>query len=531
MGLPIVIAILVLVTASLFMLFYVKSTLGSDQSVHLLFISLIRENRHRMINQCKAFMIQPNMIYPQLLHWIFSFLPMKSLSLVSSILPMISALLSLSAFLFFLNFLSPYYQFDTMAMLTMGLIFVTTPFTYNINNAKNAGISARGLGLFLGQLYTYCMILYALSGNYLFILVGAVAGLLIFMSSQFASQYLLFGCVILTALYGSFIPVATVAASVILYFAISPVIARQFFVGNLGHKKFYYKFLADKLLLTYRESIWKDVFYEIWRLIFTRQSPKGGGTTFMYVYNNPFVALVTGMPLAVIVILLVFYNAIATDEFIKGVVWIMCAPVVCGMILFFLTSLKKTRFLGEPERYVEFSIGPAAFLAGLFIFELQSFGSNGYLILSIILGYQILMVLFQAFVARKRSKMKARGIVESVRVINDSIEQETDKEKTVKLLSNNTEIMRSLITAQRQVFYPSLYSSWYGKFHYPDLYNTFDEMKSEMIIPVVREFAINHFVLDTNFLTQKNFEASCRKESLPVTVIASHGNLISYKIS
>lgn len=137
------------------------------------------------------------------------------------------------------------------------------------------------------------------------------------------------------------------------------------------------------------------------------------------------------------------------------------------------------------------------------------------------------MVFAQALVSKKRASVKSKGIMETMKIIDQSI----GADENIRLLSNNTEIMRSLITVDRNVFYPSLYSDWYGKFHYPDLYKSFDEMYSDKIIPVIKEFSINRFVLDTTMLARDNFNEIIKNEKLSFAELSSHGPLVSFKVS
>ncbi len=525
---PLIYIIILLVTFQiiLLLLFFAKVSMASDQSIHILFIDLIRKNKHRLISVCDSFLIQNKMTYPQFVHWFFSFVPKHRVGTVTSCLPFIFSTISLVLFIFFVvglssDLLSDQISLEKLLFLS-GLLFISTPFTYNINSAKNVGISARGFGLFLGQLYTYSLVLYLLHHSTIYLWIAAISALFIFMSSQFASQYILFSTLLLAIFYQSLTIFIPLVGSVISYFIISPKIASQFFSGNFGHKKFYYKYLAERLLFTYRESVWKDIFWEIWKLLFTRNKPKGGGTKFMYIYNNPAIVLIFSLPLTIPV---VYYTLVhSADSAQHRLITLLGIPVVASLVLFVLFSFRKTRFLGEPERYVEFIIGFTSVIT-VILFHSQI------VIIYCLICYQVACVLAQAFIAKYRTKIKMKSLVDGLNSVNNSIATNFTASEEIRLLSNNTEIMRVLTDSTKKVFYGSLYSEWYGKFHYAELYHTFDRMKDEMILPVILGHKINCFVLDINFFSSTEFETACVKSSVVYEKFAVKDNLVAYKIS
>ena len=518
----IIVVFLFVITVFLFSIFITRNSLSSDQAIHLLFIDLIKKNKHRFISSCDNFLIQKKMVYPQLIHWIFSFIPNRFINVAALFTPLVYALFSLITFLFFILSIYPVlpaYSSKEELLLLAGLLFITTPYNFNITNAKNVGISARGVGLFLGQLYTYSLVLYIVDGSYYYLIISVLSALFIFMSSQFASQYILFITPIFSLFNLSWVLLLPLFISIGVYFLIAPQISYQFFAGNLGHKKFYYKYLADKLLLKYRESIWKDVFWEIWRLIFTKSKPRGSGTLFMYIYSNSFILLLFSLPLALPLSVITLFDVFSEASSISIILGI---PIVISVTLFFIFSFKGTRFLGEPERYVEFAIGFMA-VYSVFLFK------NNLQLLYLLLVYQVCFVFIHALVARLRRKHKTKAVKEKMDYISSSIDVSVKNNEEVRLLSNSTEVMRMLTNICRKVFYPSLYSEWYGKFHYLDLYYDFDHLKENMIAEVIKEHKINIFVLDTNLLSEQQFISIIQKESLIAEQLSRRENLVAYK--
>ena len=529
MLLIVIIFLLFAILIVLFLFFTDKNASFSDQTLHVLFIDLIRKNKNKFIVNCDNFLIQSKMTYPQLLHWGFSFIPKYLIPKATLFSPAIFSIVSLLSFLFFVFSVHPYLAIYKISLekflLLCGLLFVSTPYSYNIINAKNMGISARGLGLFLGQLYTYSMVLFILHDSYSYFIIACFLSLLIFMSSQFASQHIFFSTILLTIFYQSFILLIPIVVSVISFFLITPRLAYQFFYGNINYKKFYYKYLAKSHILMYRESIWKDIFWEIWKLLLTKKKPKGGGTLFMYIYTNPIVILLFSLPLTVPICLYFMFNLIqkCTIGGYDNFVLLLTMPIIISLFLFLLFSFRETRFLGEPERYVEFTIGFMSVTLVLLLCE------HLYIIYGI-LSFQFLLVFLQVYASRIRIKRKIKNLQEGLIKINNIINENLRQDDEIRLLSNNTEIMRLLTDSRKKVFYGSLYSEWYGKFHYTDLYYNFNEMKADMILPVIEEFNISHFVLDTNILSYERFNSLIKTHARSFKQLIEKDNLIAYKI-
>ena len=271
---------------------------GSDHYYHIGLIKGIRANGHRFV------LSHPNMIgekhfsYPQLYHWVLSFLPSRTFDKTYNFVGISLFVMFLQVVLFLL-FCYTVYPFMPITiqlenfMLVSGLIFVITPFSYAIWNAKNIGISARGFGLLLGQIYLYFIMWYFLFGNTLFLFIAFLIAFIIILSSQFTMQFVLFSAPLFAMIFGNvsflLVPVVTLG----MFFLLMPNIARNFVMGQVGHKTLYYKYLAEKFILNFRHSIWRDFVYDFWLKI--RNNYKSG---ILYIYNNPLMSILIGMPLS-----------------------------------------------------------------------------------------------------------------------------------------------------------------------------------------------------------------------------------------
>lgn len=506
-------------SALIFVLFNNKKILASDQRVHLLYIDAIKKNKHKFILTCGNYLVQKKISYPQFIHWCLSFFSNKAVVQLQRYFPLIFATLSTLAFCFFsvkvYSYINPSFSVESFTLIS-GLIFVLTPFSYNINNAKNAGISARGLGVFFGQVYAYCLVLFTIEGLYVYLLIAFFCALIIILSNQLGTQYLLFATPLFSLVYLDGFLMIPLVVSILAFFLILPKVFLQFWVGQFGHKLFYFRHIY-KTLLKYRASIWGDVFWYIWKLLITRQKPKGGGTLFMYIYTNSIIILIFMLPLTLPVLSYCIFYFSRLDCHIKFLFF----PILIGLILFILFSFRRTRFLGEPERYVEFNIGFMAVLC-LFFFKQDIYVS--------LIIYQVVIVVFQIIAPRIKVKVKQGKISNRLVLIENQLIAFSSSGIEVRLLSNNTEITRLLLGPMIKVFYGSVNTEMYGEFHYNELYHDFNRMKNEKIVPVINSFDINYFILDTDFCAVSDFEQLVFSAGLVFDQVFHEANLILYKV-
>ena len=105
---------------------------------------------------------------------------------------------------------------------------------------------------------------------------------------------------------------------------------------------------APIFILKSRPGIYRDFFYDFWKKIKNFRKDKIG--TINYIYTNPLIEIMHGFP---------FLWILIWDSFNKPInplsihFWEL---IFITTSIFFLTSFNKTRFLGEPQRYMEFII-------------------------------------------------------------------------------------------------------------------------------------------------------------------------------
>ena len=466
---------------------------GSDHNYHLGLIRGIRQNGRRFVRSYPNTVGERYFAYPQFYHWILSFAPYDMVTRHYGAFESAISIIQLICFWAFAYtiypFVDTYMEVDRF-ILFGSLIFIFTPFSYAIWNAKNTGIGARGFGLLLGQIYLYFIAWYLLYGNVSFLLSTFFLGFVIIISSQFAMQFVLLSAPLFALIFRNPLFLLIPVFALLLFYVTMPNCASSFIRGQINHKTTYYRYLADKFILRERYSIWRDFVYDFW--------VKAGSDFqmfFLYVYHNPLVSVLLGFPF----LTLYAYHCLVDGD-VRGAVLsnegVFCMAVAVGVSLlaFLLTSSRKTRFLGEPQRYVEFAI-PQISILGVII--LSHSRSVAYVVLlmsfALVVGQFVMHRLRDRYGISQELNETMGKILETLCTIGGSESGE------MRLFSNNVNINKMLLVGNWKVLNISLFSPYTGRIHFKDAFPVeYPNITQEVILPLIREFEIGWFVLDTS---------------------------------
>ncbi|MBN4072158.1 hypothetical protein JYT14_00350 [Flavobacteriales bacterium AH-315-E23] len=500
--------------------------LPSDNKIQLSIVDQIRSNNHRFILKHGSFLFCEKMIYPQFLFWLLSFLSMKNYKRAARYLFVLFHFLSAVAFIAFVlklyPMMSPIIDLSlSEVLLYTGAVYILTPFSYNINNAKNTGISTRGLGLFLGQVVLYSTVLYIYSNDMSYLILSSLCMWLILIGSAFSLQMLLLVIPAWAIIEGDWIVAAPLLGALVFFFMTTPRYALNYVTGQFSFKIFYFKYLAKNILLTKRYSVWRDFIWDFWKIAFNKFRHNGRITKgLMYIYDNPAVTVIIGVPFCILIITLEWsiasYNGIKIVEHWR---WLVSLPILLCFGAFILTSFRLTRFLGEPERYVEFATGLIA-VASLSWFRMAPE------LVTYVLVFCAILTIVQLIGIRLRLKEKSQpGFFDDILQLEDYFEK--NEPGTVRILSNNNQISKLMISEKRQVFFGWPYSAKIGSFHFTEIYKSDQYLKADKIVVVAKEFQIDYFVLDKEDLSPN--DPMFAKEGI-FEHIAEHNELGLYKI-
>jgi len=214
---------IIIVLATVIPIFFVNKTfIGSDNTIQLNIIEQIRLNRHHFIRKSKSFLFCDDMIYPQFLYWILSFIGKRSQGIVFRYLFVVFHFLVTLAFVLFLKQIYPYIDNSIVSeeefIFWSGLVYLLNPFNFNINNARNTGVSTRGIGLLFGSIYLYLIVLYNLQGSIVYLVLAGLASLLTLVTSQMAMQMKLFSMPILMLFFKSWVIGIPLLGSLLVFY-------------------------------------------------------------------------------------------------------------------------------------------------------------------------------------------------------------------------------------------------------------------------------------------------------------------------
>lgn len=325
---------------------YKFAKIGSDHPIHVFLATVIRENNHRLFTRVPRLLNESHCgAYPLFLHWLLSFLPSERIKLVAALLnPTMNTLQVLVVYSVCRWFPGISDVMSTRAGF-VSLLFALTPQFYHAFSARNYGLSSRSIGIVL--LTIYSLLVFKMRGAdsiAVYCLAIILTGYLMWGFNTFSQQAMTFFSIISGIVFGRW-------DMLLLFFASAAVFVLLHFRYGTSYLKYTLRFIAAYarelsavFVLKMRYSIWRDFIYDIW-LKFSTSLLQG----FKYAYNNSLLILMLLNPLAVFSVF-IWLNSHKMPAMAIYFVEI----TVAGVLVFLLTSFRLTRFLGEPERYIEF---------------------------------------------------------------------------------------------------------------------------------------------------------------------------------
>lgn len=499
--------------------------LGTDQYYHNLLIQSIKKNKNKFIVTLPNLIGENYVAYPQFLHWILSFFKNSTIDKISKYTVAIFHFLSAAGLFLFCSVIQIHVKragyeigIERLLLLT-GVIYSLNPFHYDMINAKNSGISARGIGLFLGQAYIYLVILFMITGSYSYLIGCIPVLLLILLSSTFAIQFILFSTPLYAIFYKKLVLIFPLFIAVLLFYFWMPKVFKLFVKGQYVHKSLYSSFLADLFILKNRYSIWRDFIYDFWVKI----SEKGAiMKKIKYIATNPIIVFLTSMPSLTYVVYLWYNNQ--SLLFQPSFFWLTSIPALCCFVLFAATSFRSTRFLGEPERYLEFALGLGALMIAIY------YRDNPYAI-NLVLTLSLLFICFRFLIYKKAlrvdDKLKVR---QELLDFKELIISDFKGKNNPRVLYNNMQASNILMSLDLDLFRFYFTQKGIKPFSHNELFTkSFSYFNEEMIIPIIKNFEINFLIVEDG--TIEDLNKILNNTTVKFKQLKTTDNLLLYKVS
>jgi hypothetical protein len=464
---------------------------SSDHFTHKLFIDLIRKNNNRFIMKRGNILNENIMSYPQLIHWFIAvfgdrvgrvierYLQLVVFICYASIVLLVTLLIQKSSL-----------DISPIAIGCSGALTILAPYAYSPDNAKNLGLSTRGVGLVLVVLI-FCISIF--NENEIIhplweIGIFSIINLLILLTNRFAFQFTLFSSFFFAIFFQEFYYGAGVLIGTLLFIVLFRKFAINYFVGQFQHKKVYSKYLAPVFIFKARKSIWLDFIQEIPKRLnwYLRGNPFKDFTELKYIASNPVLLVIFKMP--AIILSLVFFLTIPEPS---GIFVSLFSIVLIGLVLFVLTSFRISRFLGEPERYLEFAL---PFSSVLLFLIAPLWLSLSVLIYSAIVTVNS-MLLFRSIFRKKSSELDTSKLRDYL--INE-VEEEN---RTIFCL--HTQDKKHLRSVDIKMFDFLLSNDSSDGFHVKDIFpDSYSITNINLIDEIVEKYEINYLVLRTEFVNE-----------------------------
>ena len=493
------ILILLLINTSLYYLQSKWKKLSSDHHYHMGLISEIKKNNHRFIIKNQLLIAEKNFAYPQFVHFVLSFIPEKYITTIEKVFGIIVSNLCLGLFCIIsinirLNIQSSLPL--SLWMIATGALYITYPFHWAIWNSKNSGISARGVGILLVYCFQLFSLLYLNESNWLLIMVLSFVSFIIIVSSQFAFQYLLLSSLFYFLFFRNYMFLLFPLIGLLIFFLVSPKVALSFVKGQFWHKYIYSKYLANVFILKKRYSIWRDFVFDF----YVKLKRDGIKSFLLYVYSNSLFSIIFLMPLNLLVLWQLVSQFSVISEIGSSYVLSSISLVLISYILFFITSFRKTRFLGEPERYVEFSI---PFQIVLFLYFYNSLSHYCFIVC-----YSILLVIIQ-FVLKKlmRIESKKEPIIKMRYFIS------TKCDNNCCFFSNNEQISKLFLSLNLKTVKPNLTSFYTGPYSFTEIFpEEYPVVEDSTIEGLIKYYEVDYAVFDNSIVKNKSVVDEIKNE-------------------
>lgn len=283
------------------------------------------------------------------------------------------------------------------------LLYATSPKLHPIT-ARLQAIGGRTLGNLLVLLYfTFFGVGYLLEAPYLY-LPCLLFGTLTLLSSQFGMQVLVVNSIVLSCFYRDFVPLLPLLGTFGLCLLIPQLGGRQLLARKWAHYKWYFTAIKEGTTPIAERNSLRDFIAlpvylftrprEFGRIVFTKATP------IIIVYSIP-----------IIPILLYWWVSSPdtfTELFSDNVIWYVTGLTLASFIAFIITSIKFALFLGEAERYLEYSV---AFLHLIFVrYCIVSEHSDEiiYIIILIHIGFVLVNFLYLSSIRIKNNLWPAK---------------------------------------------------------------------------------------------------------------------------
>jgi hypothetical protein len=458
----------------------ISQRIGSDHPVHVFLTSRIRKAGFRLfaripdlLNDCYCGAV------PLYLHWTVAHFRAGAMHWSERLLNPVLNALHVALLAAIASSLSHQEGWPANLGGAAACLFALTPQFYHPLSARNFGLSARGTGLLL--LTAFFFAAYRADSAAAYWIALPILGWLIWGFSTFAQQALCLLSILELMLTGRWAPLLGTALGLALFIALHPAYALGYLRHTVRYIRAYARSMAPIYILKRRHSIWRDLVFDIWH----RFAAEGFARGFRYACENSILVIVFLNPLTVVTC----WSAARAASLRQGGAFGYCVSLaICGVIAAFLTSFRATRFLGEPERYVEVTT-PWAVLAGAYLINERT-GPEG------LLGLGALFLLVDLLELGASKFLVSVVAPDNPRL--EEIERRIQERwgSGARVCSNNEHYTKMLMRNDWKYAYCLAIGNPYCGMSVEESFSHFPVLRPEACRRIVTEFRVNACLLD-----------------------------------
>jgi len=329
-----------------------NSGITADGYLSMLFVKEFQRNGRKRIKYYPYEIIKQPLIYPTLGAKILSFVNLNNIIKYVGLMNSFIDLLFFGLILGTLNYLNISYINTIIVSFTF--ILLPTIFGLNFSSPMHFSLTWRDLGRLITTMYFISIAVIYFNNNILLMTIPILLYILVFYSSLFGLQAVVFGTIIMSILSLNYIPIFLVIISNLLLFAFDRKYYYQYHKSRYGFFKNYYINIRHSHPGTTGDSAFS--FQHIAKAI---------GYIFKFRYKELKRTLFSD-PLLRGILLLIIQIPVAIGLLLVNteVSHILLYLYLTSVILWLLTLNSVLKIFGEPDRYLEF-FGYFPILVGL----------------------------------------------------------------------------------------------------------------------------------------------------------------------
>lgn len=386
---------------------YIYVKLGSEGSLytdgdsigHLNYLKSIEENKGLVVDKLQGYVLDYN-DYPNGFHKIVYLLklPLTFIEKHGGLLPILfDYIYLLLAYIMLVIFAEGNEHWVILFPFLKILIS---------NNGRSSHFSERAFGVLCGSAYLIATLVIFQAFSYSIALLSLLVFVVFSVSSKFAWQATFFISVVLTILLVDYFFVGWFLVCAVMSFVVTKGYSLRVLKGCVRHSIFYKNYLSKKYFGLPKH------YFELLKL-FGKSSLKRKAVILL---NNSVLRVITDNPLNAVILLLLFLGGGDNVFFMASLAAIIVALFICT---------EPLKFLGEPERYLEFVLVPSLIVSA------QSDISDFYFALILLLTLAIFLAQFFVLMVGANKKKSAQS--EHMKQVVSFIESESSAFLTIPL--------------------------------------------------------------------------------------------------